>query len=498
MYKKWTSISIVSIIFALGLFFGVNLYGQAHSAELQGAEALSSTFIEVSKMATPSVVNISVTLSASTSSESWRRRGEPFDDPFWEFFDEFFKHQQPRETPRPRPQGSGFIVRSDGYILTNHHVVKDADEIRVTLSDKREYKAKLIGTDKDTEVAVIKIEENDLPALSLGNSDQLQVGEWVLAIGDPFGLSHTVTNGIISATGRSNILSPGVTYQDFIQTNAAINPGNSGGPLVNLKGEAIGINTAIATASGVRGNIGIGFAIPINMALDVMNQLIETGKVVRGWLGISFQEVSRDIAEKYGLKEPKGAIIVKVGDPAMKAGLEPGDLIIEFNGEAVKDGVQLKNLVAAVKPKEKVKIKVIRQDKKEKEFEVRLAERTDEAIAKLSGQEMPAISGEEEWMGITVQELTDEIAQRYGYEGQHGVIISRVNPDGPAAKLDNPLRPGDLIQQVELAEIKSLEDYKKAIKEVNKAMEKKGQKSVMLRLQRSTGQIWFAVLKKDD
>jgi len=507
-YRNWKLIFVASVsfalLFSLGLFLGTDLYGTASSevsssTELKGVEALSAAFIEVSKKTNPSVVNISVTLSTNPHSGLWRGQ-VPSDDPFWEFFDDFFKRsprERPRERPRPRPQGSGFIVKPDGYILTNHHVIQNAQEIKVTLNDNQEYDAKLIGTDKDTEVAVIKIEEKNLPILPLGNSDELQVGEWVLAVGNPFGLSHTVTNGIISATGRSNILSPTVTYQDFIQTNAAINPGNSGGPLVNLKGEAIGINTAIATVSGVRGNVGIGFAIPINMALDVMDQLIDTGKVVRGWLGIEFQEVNRDIAKKYGLKEPKGALIVRAVDPAKKSGLEPGDLIIEFNGENVKDGVHLRHLVAAVRPEEKIKIKVIRSNKKEKEFEVKLAERTDEALAQINGKEAIPFGGEEEWMGITVQELTEEIAPRLGYEGERGVIISSVNPDGPAAKLDAPLRRGDLIMEIEDKKIENMQDYKKAIKEANKAMEKKDEKSVMLYLKRSsTGQIWFAVLKK--
>lgn len=509
-YKNWKLIFVASVsfalLFSLGLFFGTDIYGTASSevsssAELKGVEALSAAFIEVSKKVNPSVVNISVTLSASPHSGSWRGQG-PSDDPFWEFFDDFFKRsprEQSRERPRPRPQGSGFIVKSDGYILTNHHVIQNAKEIKVTLNDNKEYDAKLIGTDKDTEVAVIKIEEKNLPILPLGNSDELQVGEWVLAVGNPFGLSHTVTNGIISAIGRSNILSPTVTYQDFIQTNAAINPGNSGGPLVNLKGEAIGINTAIATMSGVRGNVGIGFAIPINMALDVMDQLIDTGKVTRGWLGIEFQEVDRDIAKKYGLKDPRGALIVRAVDPAKKSGLEPGDLIVKFNGKEVEDGVHLKNLVAAVRPNEKVKIKVIRSNKKEKELEVKLAERTDEALAQINGKEAIPFGGEEEWMGITVQELTEEIAPRLGYEGDRGVIISRVNPDGPAAKLDNPLKRGDLIMEIEDRKIKNMQDYKKAIEEANKAMEAKGEKSVMLYLMRaSTGQLWFAVLKEEE
>jgi serine protease Do len=438
------------------------------------------------------VVNISSTSRPKTSGRESRRDDLWERSPFRDFFgDDFFRYffEEPRERTRVS-LGSGVIVSKEGHILTNSHVVAGADIIKVTLNDKQEFDAKVVGTDKATDVAVIKIDAKDLPAARLGNSDELQVGEWVLAIGNPFRLSHTVTAGIISATGRSDVRI--AEYEDFIQTDAAINPGNSGGPLVNIDGEVIGINTAIATSTGVPGNVGVGFAIPINMALNVMEQLIDKGQVVRGWLGVSLQDVTTDIAEKYGLDEPGGALIVSTSGPARKAGLEPGDLIIEFDGKTVRDVVHLKTIVAAIKPGDTIKVKVIR-DNKEKSFSVKLAERTEKAIAELTGEEItPSEKEEEEWLGMTVQELADELAQQLGYEGQQGVLVSEVDPDGPAAKVNDPPKRGDLIQEIERQEIKNMEDYREAIGKV------KDQKSVLVRLRRAGGRTWYVVIKKEE
>jgi serine protease Do len=501
MYKKHPSITASFIVsLTLVLFLSIAPFGRAYAAELSnGAKLLKSlneAFIEVAKDIDPIVVNISTTSIVKPSPRAKSQpQQEPSWDPFRDFFgDDFFKRffEQPQGQSQ-KSLGSGVVVDKDGYILTNNHVVaglEGADEtkVKVTLGDKREFDAKLIGRDPDTDVAVIKIDAKDLTVAKLGNSDNIQVGEWVLAIGNPFGLSHTVTAGIVSAVGRSNVNI--ATYEDFIQTDAAINPGNSGGPLVNIDGEIIGINTAIATA-GVPGNVGVGFAVPINMALNVMNQLRDKGRVSRGWLGVSIQEINKDIAEKYGLKEPKGALVSSVSGPAEEAGLKPGDLIVEFNGQAVKDSTHLKNMVAEIGPNKTVKLKVIR-DKKEKDFEVKLAERTEKALARLGGKEAPGTGEEEQWMGLTVQELTDELAQRFGYEGQHGVLITNVDPTGPAARTENPPKAGDLIQEIERQDIKNIDDYRKAVKD------NEGKKSVLVRLRRSTGQTWYVVLKKED
>ena len=406
MYKKRYLIPIASISFVilLALIFLLDTGTQGTtSAEIRSEPTslgpLSEAFISVSRDVKPSVVNISTTSVVKRPRSGAQRRRDP-SWPFRDFFGEspfrrFFN--EPQSQTR-RSLGSGVIVDEEGYILTNNHVVSGADKIKVALSDEREFDAKLIGTDKDTDIAVIRIDAGDLPVARMGDSDDLQVGQWVLAIGNPFRLSNTVTHGIISATGRSNVNL--ATYEDFIQTDASINPGNSGGPLVNTDGEVVGINTAIATAGGVPGNVGVGFAIPINMARQVMGQLTEKGRVVRGWLGIQLQDVSSDIAEKYGLEEPRGVLIVLAGGPAKQAGLKPGDLITQFNGEPVQDGAHLKKLVAASRPGESIEIRTIR-DGKEEEFKVKLSERTDEVLVDLGGEPViPSRDDSEEWMGV--------------------------------------------------------------------------------------------------
>jgi serine protease Do len=509
MYRKRLLIPVVSVSFvlllALGLLLNIVPQETASGEISAGAghellESLNAALVEVAATSRASVVNISTTVTVQRGS---KRGSQPGDD-LWDLWEEFFgrprrnqpRRQQPEKGPGPR--GSGFIVKTDGYILTNNHVIAGADKIRVILDDKREFDAELVGTDRETEVAVIKVDAKNLPAMKLGDSDKLQVGEMVLAIGNPFGLSHTVTNGIVSGTSRSNVLDE-VTYQDFIQTDAPINPGNSGGPLVNIRGEVIGINTAIAlatTASGmpIRGNVGVGFAIPINMALNVMDQLIEKGKVVRGYLGIQMQlgSISSDMAERYGLDEPAGSLILEVHSdtPAEDAGLKKGDLIIEFNGEIIEDNSHLQKLVAAIAPGETVEVKVIR-NRKEKEFKVKLGERPDFTTIGPGGRrETP--DSQEEWLGITVQELTEALAQRLGYEDQEGILISSVDPEGSAAEAHDPPKQGDLIQEIELQEIKSMKDYKKAKKEV----EDEGKDSVMIRLWRPGRGSWYTVIKK--
>ncbi len=499
--NKWFFISVGSfgfgvVLLILGLMFGSNIETASSQAEIeypikpemQILQDLNNAYIELAKIAIPPVVKIKSETLAKRSDSGQRRRSPSFDpfDPFGDMF-RFFD-----EAPNPRPTrgwGSGVIVDKEGHILTNNHVVAGADKIKVTLDDKREFDAKLIGTDPDTDVAVIKVDRDDLPVARLGNSDNIQAGEMVIAIGSPFELTRTVTNGIVSATGRSGV---GIlTYEDFIQTNAAINPGNSGGPLVNIKGEVIGINTAIATGGMSGGNVGVGFAVPINTAKNVMQQLLSGKKVVRGWLGVALQPVDSDIAEKYGLKEKKGTLVLSVSGPAKDAGLKAGDLIIEYNGEAVSDNAHLSKMVAASKPDEKVKIKVIR-DKKEKEITVKLSQRTDEVVTNMRSGDYSPFEDKDQWLGMAVQELTEAIAQRLGYEGQEGVVITEVDPEGPAAQVEDPPTRGDLIQEIEGTTIKNMDDYREAIDKV------KEEPRIMVRLKRaSTGASWYIVLKNE-
>jgi len=499
--SKWFFISVGSfgfgvVLLILGLMFGSHIENASSQAEieypikpeLQILQDLNNAYIELAKIAIPSVVKIKSETLAKKSDSGQRRRNPSLDpfDPFGDMFRFFDENPNPRPT---RGWGSGVIVDKEGHILTNNHVVAGADRIKVTLDDNREFDAKLIGTDPDTDVAVIKVDRDDLPVARLGNSDNVQVGEMVIAIGSPFELTRTVTNGIVSATGRSGV---GIlTYEDFIQTNAAINPGNSGGPLVNIKGEVIGINTAIATGGASSGNVGVGFAVPINTAKNIMQQLLSGKKVIRGWLGVALQPVDSDIAEKYGLKEKKGALILSVSGPAKDAGLMTGDLIIEYNGVVVSNNAHLSKMVAASKPDEKVKIKVIR-DKKEKEITVKLSQRTDEVVTNMRSGDNTPFEDKDQWLGMSVQELTESIAQRLGYEGQEGVVITEVDSEGPAAQVDDPPTRGDLIQEIEGITIKSMDDYREATGKV------KDETRVMIRLRRaSNGRSWYVVLKKE-
>ena len=501
--RKWIFISLGSIGIICLLIVAILLFnthpGTAADEtnsnfllkpEMQILQELNKAYVELAKVSIPSVVKIKSEVTPKKSKNDIRQRkgNNPF-DPF-DFFDDPFKFFDEQPIPRSsKGWGSGFIIDKEGHILTNNHVVAGADKITVTLDDKREFEAKLIGNDPETDIAVIKVEQDGLPIAKLGDSDKIQVGEIVMAVGSPFELTRSVTTGVVSAMGRTGV---GILpYEDFIQTDAAINPGNSGGPLMNIKGEVIGINTAIATGGLSGGNVGVGFAVPINAAKNIMEQLLSDKKIVRGWLGVVLQPVDSDIAEKYGLKEKKGALVLSVDGPAKDSGLKQGDLIIEYDGKVVSDSAHLSKMVAYSKPNDKVKIKVIR-DGKEKEFNIKLAERTQNAIARLRGLDEGSTSGsKEEWMGMSAQELDDSLAQRMGYENQKGVIITDVDPEGPAVQVDNPPQRGDLIQEIEGIEIKNMNDYRDAIEKV------KNEKKVMVRLRRASSDPWYVVLKKE-
>jgi serine protease Do len=401
---------------------------------------------------------------------------------FKDFFgEEFFKHffgEIPQEQMRQRSLGSGVVVSEDGYILTNNHVVAEADEIVVTFTEKEQYEAKIIGRDPKTDIALIKIEMNKkIPFAKLGDSDELRVGDWVVAIGNPFGLGNTVTAGIVSAKGRTIGAGP---YDDFIQTDASINPGNSGGPLFNLDGEVVGINTAIFSQTG--GNIGIGFAIPINMAKSVMSQLKDKGKVTRGWLGVTIQNVTPEIKEKFDLTKTEGALVAEVAkdSPAEKAGLQRGDVIIRFDDKKVTVMSTLPPIVAQTPVGKEIEIVVIRKGK-EKRLTVRIAELKEEAPAAPLAPEI------EEAFGFSVQELTPELAEALSLQGEKGVVVSGIRRGGSADEAG--LQRGDLIQEIENRPVESMDDYKKI-------MEEAASKKQILMVVRHLGHTRYVVLKR--
>ncbi len=411
----------------------------------------SKAFSEIASAISPSVVNISTTKVV-------RRDAGPFsDDPLFDLFNPFRNFRMPKKW-KEQSLGSGVIVSADGYIITNNHVVEQADEIRVTLVDKRSFKAKIIGADTKTDIAVVKIDADNLRAAPWGDSDGLQVGEFVLAIGNPYGLSHTVTMGIISAVGRANV---GIAdYEDFIQTDAAINPGNSGGPLVNIRGELIGINTAIFSRSG--GYQGIGFAVPSNMARLGMNQLVQKGKVIRGWLGVSIQELTPELAQKFGLKDEKGALIgdVAKGSPAEKAGIKRGDIILAYNGKKITDVGALRNMVAQSKVGSEVPVTISRAGK-EYNMKVLIMQLPKDASEAVPGS-TPEDSDLEGLSGITVMDLSREIARQLGlHKDERGVVVVRVDTGSSAEEAG--IRKGDVIQEVDRKKIEGLSDYTKAI-----------------------------------
>ena len=403
------------------------------------------SFSELAKEASPSVVNIS-TLKVIKGRE---RAPMPFgpNDPFREFFDRFFGDQLPKDF-RQRSLGSGFIIDKDGLILTNNHVVEKTDEIKVTLADKREFKAEIIGRDPKTDLALIRIKaDKPLEPLPLGNSEKLDVGDWVIAIGNPFGLGHTVTAGIVSAKFRR--LGTG-SYDNFIQTDASINPGNSGGPLLNTKGEVVGINSAIFTQTG--GSVGIGFAIPINMAKDLLPQL-KKGKVVRGWLGVLIQKITPELKDKLDLKDEKGALVADVvsGGPAEKAGIKRGDVIVSFDGKEIDEMSELPYVVASTPVGKDVNVEVIRKGEM-KAIRVEVGELKEEG-------EPPVVAEAEPNLGLTLKEITPELTRNLRLSETSGLVVVQVDANSSAAEAG--VAPGDIILEVDQAPVRTLEEFNK-------------------------------------
>lgn len=445
----------------LSMFAAVLMLGQVLTAQAEEALPDFTTLVE---QASPAVVNI------STKQKLPDRRIAAGQMPDLEglppMFREFFERNMPQQPRSPRGDrqreaqslGSGFIISSDGYVLTNNHVVADADEIIVRLSDRSELQAKLVGTDPRTDVALLKVEGKDLPIVKLGDSEKLKVGEWVLAIGSPFGFDHSVTKGIVSAKGRTL---PNDTYVPFIQTDVAINPGNSGGPLFNMKGEVVGINSQIFTRSG--GFMGLSFAIPIDVALDVSNQLKKDGKVNRGWLGVVIQEVNKDLAESFGLDKPAGALVAQVLEdgPAAKGGLQVGDVILSMNGQPIIMSADLPHLVGSLKDGAKAKLEIIRNGKRQN-LDVTVGALPDEdADITTPGQGSAERSSNR--LGVAVSDLTAE--QKKALELKGGVVIKEVL-DGPAALIG--LRPGDVISHLNNQAIGSAKEFTEIAKDLPK------------------------------
>lgn len=440
-----------TILFAMCCLLLLSPAAIAEQTEKDNTDVLTrfgNAMSKVVEKVKPAVVNISTSKTVKSPQLPF------FDDPFFRrFFGDIPSTPQKRKVTN---LGSGVIATADGYILTNNHVIDGADDILVKLADNREYKGRVVGKDSRTDIAVIKINEHNLPTMKWGDSDKLKVGEIVLAIGNPYGLNQTITMGIVSALGRSGI---GITdYEDFIQTDAAINPGNSGGALVNTKGEIIGINTAIFSITG--GYQGIGFAIPSNMARHTMESIIKQGKVIRGYLGVTIQSLTPELARQFNLKDEKGALIVDIIEdgPAEKGGLKRGDVVTEYDGKKIDTPEQFRNMVAASKPGKTVQIKIIR-DGKALTKEVVIGELPAE-------QQIISAQIENALKGVSVQEVTDELLKKLGITKKiKGVVVNNIDEESPAAGI---LAKGDIIMEIDRKPISNIKEYNDIVSKIEK------------------------------
>jgi serine protease Do len=447
---------IAPLTLALLLAFGGGPWWSGAGPAHADTPMVPANFTQLATKAKPGVVNIRTVKTVKGGGRVFRhffgtpRTPNQERDPFDEFFAPFFNDERQREF-RQRSLGSGFIISREGYIVTNNHVIDEADQIKVRLYDEKEYDAKLVGRDPNTDLALIKIDAPaDLTALPLGDSDRLETGTWVVAIGSPFGLEQTVTQGIVSAKGRTIGAGP---YDDFIQTDASINPGNSGGPLINLQGEVVGINTAIVPQGQ-----GIGFAIPVNMARGIIDQLKASGEVTRGWLGVAIQDITPELAEYYGIKEQKGVLVTQVfpGDPAEEAGIQPQDVILAIDGKPITSSRELSRHIASLEVGKRAAVTLLRGSK-EKTVQVKLAKRSEtEARASDKG------SGKEdaESLGLRLNELTPELARHLGLdEKDKGVVVVGITPGSQADEAD--LQQGDVIKEVNRKAIGNLAEFRK-------------------------------------
>lgn len=474
-----------SSVFVFLLAFGLVVSPETIFALSSNTQPLASNiFVEIAKKQNPAVVNVSIKAKAAPQRNFQKPRPGPGQDrspdPFRDFYDRFFGERPNNQRPK-RGMGSGFVIDKEGHILTNYHVVEGADEIVVVLEDngsEKEYTATLIGSDSKTDIALIKInresgDNKEFPFLKLGSSENLEVGEWVVAIGNPFGLSHTVTVGVVSALGRSIGAGP---YDEFIQTDASINPGNSGGPLINLEGDVIGINTAIISGN-TGGNVGIGFAIPINIAKGILKDLKETGSVTRGWLGVMIQKITPELAKSFGLSQSEGALVGDVipDGPAAKAGIQRGDVIIRFNSQPVKEMEDLPKIVAATTPGLMVDVEVIRDSlRKVLHVTIEVLQDSEETVVAKADP-----------LGLQVQDINDELAKNLQLQSREGVLVSDVTAGNAASEAG--IRRGDVISEMNRAAVRNMQDYQTLLAAVEKGS------SVLFLIKRGGSTIYIAV-----
>ncbi len=454
MLRRFRFKKTVMVLTLLGFISAPGLTAAVAATSDPGVHMVPQNFTALADKVGPAVVNIQVEKNIQPAMHPFNGGSGDMNKQFRDFFGPYFGNQ----TPQPRSQsglGTGFIIDRDGYIVTNNHVVEGADKIKVVLQDDRKFDATVVGRDPQTDLALIKVKSDKaLPTVTLGNSDDLKVGQWVVAIGNPFGLDHTVTAGIVSAKGRVIGAGP---YDDYIQTDASINPGNSGGPLLNMQGEVVGINTAII-ASGQ----GIGFAIPIDMATSIVSQLKSKGEVTRGWLGVTIQDLGNDLATYYGVKKDQGVLVTKVvpGDPADQAGIKPNDIITEVAGTKVNSSHELTAKAASLAVDDKVDVTLLR-DGKEKTVSLKVGRRP-----MTLAQNGEAESGTESGYGIQVTDLTPELARRLNIDAEHGAVVTGVEPGSKAAQAG--LEEGDVIVEINRHQVESARDFKDRVQENKK------------------------------